>query len=470
MTDAVRLVALNVGFAAAGVALVVAAGFPLALRWLPTVLGLAPATGLAVCGLVAAVTAMVGIGVSVTATALLAAAIVGLAGFVLARRKPTRGSLEPPTGRNPVERILEVGLLAVLGYLSVEVVRLAAATNLDLWDGWAMWAPKTHALFVEGDVWGPIFRSPEYLMLHQEYPILLPSLEALSADAVGRFDPVLADIEAAFLLAAFGWAAWAFLRLVVFPAVAAAVAVALLGGTPLIANVVVNYADAAVAVFTALGVLGLLIWTSTGASAALVPGAAFLGAAASTKAEGILFVLAAIVAAAVAVRALGRPLRELAVFAACVLAVPALWAFVDRLNGPGAKNVHTDALLDPVYLVEAADRIPVSGQRLVTEIVEAWPLACLAAGLALGAACVARHWPSALFVGLWVVLSFAGLVGTYTLSTSPVDWLLTTSADRVVFSIALTAATVSPLLIGLAWEQSVTALQGLVSDARPRSD
>jgi hypothetical protein len=60
MTDAVRLVALNVGFAAAGAALVVSAGFPLVPRWLPTVLGLAPATGLAVCGLVAAASAMVG--------------------------------------------------------------------------------------------------------------------------------------------------------------------------------------------------------------------------------------------------------------------------------------------------------------------------------------------------------------------------------------------------------------------------
>jgi hypothetical protein len=470
MTDAVRLVALNVGFAAAGAALVVSAGFPLVPRWLPTVLGLAPATGLAVCGLVAAASAMVGIGVSVTATALLTGATVALAGFLLARRRPVRGSLEPATRRNPVERILEAGLLAVLVYLSIGVVRLAAATNLDLWDGWAMWAPKTHALFVEGDVWGPIFRSPEYLLLHQEYPILLPSLEALSAKAVGRFDPLLADIEAAFLLAAFGWAAWALLRVVVLPALAAAAAVALLAGTPLIANTVVNYADAAVAVFTALGILALLMWLTTGASAMLVPGAAFLGAAASTKAEGVLFVLAAIVAAAVLVHRLGRPLRELAVFAACVLVVPALWAFVDRLNGPGAKNVHTEALLDPGYLVEAADRIPISGQRLVTEIVEGWPLACLGAGLALGAACVARRWHSALFVALWVVLSLVGLVGTYTLSTSPLDWHLTTSADRVVFSIALTAATVSPLLIGLAWEQSVTALQGLVSDARPRSD
>jgi hypothetical protein len=289
-------------------------------------------------------------------------------------------------------------------------------------------------------------------MLHQEYPIFLPSLEALSADALRRFDPVLIDVQAAVVLVAFGWATWALLRLVVLPTIAAAVAVALLGGTPLIGNAVVNYADAVVAVFTALGVLGLLIWSTTGASVVLVPGAAFLGAAASTKSEGLLFALAAIAAAAAVTRAPGRPLRQLAAFAAAVLVVPALWALVDRLNGPGAKNIRTKTLLHPADLVEAADRIPISGQRLVTEVVGAWPLACVAAGLAVGAACVARVWPSVVFLSVWALLSLGGLVGVYTLSTSPVDWLLTTSADRVVFSIALTAATVAPMLIAIAWK------------------
>ena len=54
--------------------------------------------------------------------------------------------------------------------------------------------PKAHALYVEGDVWGSVFREPAYLMQHQEYPILLPALEALTARALGRFDPALIDI------------------------------------------------------------------------------------------------------------------------------------------------------------------------------------------------------------------------------------------------------------------------------------
>ena len=78
-----------------------------------------------------------------------------------------------------------------------------------------MWGPKAHALFVEGDVWGAVFREPAYLMQHQEYPILLPALEALTASALGRFDQALIDIGPAIVLVAFGWAAWALLRLVI---------------------------------------------------------------------------------------------------------------------------------------------------------------------------------------------------------------------------------------------------------------
>jgi Dolichyl-phosphate-mannose-protein mannosyltransferase len=459
VNDTVRLVALNVGVATAGATLLVLAGFPVRRGWLLTIAGLAPAVGLASCGLAAAVGAMVGIDVGVPAVALMVVAGLAGAGFVLARRPLGRGSLEPARRRPVLDRVVEAALLALLAYLSLGVVRLAAATGLEAWDGWALWAPKAHALFVGGDVWGPVFRDPEYFMQHQEYPVLLPALDALSSEAIGRFDITLVDVEAALVVVSFAWAAWALLRLVVAPAVAAAVAVALLGGTPLIGNVVVNYADSVVAAFTALGILALLVWLTRGASIALVPAAVFLAAAASTKGEGLLFAVAAIIAAAVSARGFGRSVRSVVAFAAAVLVVPALWAVVDRLNGPGAENIRADALIDPVYLVEAADRITTSATRLTSEIVDAWPLASLIVVAAIAAVCVARLWWPALFVALWTGLSFGGLVGIYYLSTNPIDWLLTTSADRVVFSVVLGAATSAPLLVGLAWERAAATLR-----------
>jgi hypothetical protein len=452
VSDTFRLLALNLGIAAVGSVVVALAGLPLRARWLPTVAGLAPAVGLAACGLVATLGAMVGIDVSVWTLAVLTGLGLVLAWAVVRRRRPSSGELRPP--RSPATgRALELAVLALLAVLSVQIIRLAAATRLDAWDGWAMWGPKTHALFVEGDVWGPVFGSTEYFMQHPEYPVLLPTLEALASSAIGRFDPALADVEAAVALVAFGWATWAILRVVIMPAIAAAVALALTGSGPLIANATENYADSVVAAFTALGLLCLMVWLTKGSTSTLVLSGLFLAATASTKREGLLFALAAVGAALLVARAFGRSVRTVALLAAGVLAVPITWMVVDRLNGPGPKSVDTRALLDPGHVAGTADRIPTAATRLVDEIAEGWPLASLLAVVAVAAVLGARLWWEALFVVVWASLAFSALVGVYFATRDPIDWLLATSADRVIFSIVLGAATVAPVLIARAWNE-----------------
>ena len=334
MSDVVRLVALNAAFAAVGVAIAWLAGVPGGRGWRATLVGLSPAVGIAACGLVAALCAMTGLGVGLLSTAVLVVLALAAASLLLRGRRPGTGSLAPRPSGGIAGRALELVALAFLGVLSVALLRLYAATGLTQWDGWAMWAPKAHALYVDRDVWGPVFRDPAYLMQHQEYPVLLPSLEALSADAVGRFDRALIDIESGALLVSFGWGAWALLRLVVTPALAAGVALGLAGSVRLIENGSWNYADTAVASFTALGLLCALVWLSRGASPMLALSALFFAAAASTKAEGLLFALAALAAVLATARGFGRPLRSVGWFAGAVLVVPVTWAVTDRLNGP----------------------------------------------------------------------------------------------------------------------------------------
>jgi hypothetical protein len=452
LSDAFRLVCLNATLFAAGAAvLVVLAGFPVSRRWLPTLLGLMPATGIAVCGLAATMTAMVGIDVGIVSTVLVVVAAV-LAQPLLIRRAPGMGSLEP-TRSGPAARVVELVCLVVLGLLCLEVVRLTAASHLDQWDGWAMWAPKAHALFAEGDVWGPVFTQPEYGMQHQEYPILFPAIEALSAEAVGRFDADLIDFQAGVVLLSFGLATWGVLRLVVNPAVAAAAAVALTGSPALILNAAGNYADSVVAAFTALGLLTLPVWLLHGAGSMLVLSALFLSAACMTKVEGLLFALAAVATAAVTARGFGRSTRTALVFGAAVLAAPAAWMVVDRLNGAGGDNVNGSLLLDPAALLAASDRIPTAAGAMIEHIGEGWPMASLLGIVGIAAACAARLWWPALVVGLWVGLAFAALVGVYLFSTSPIEWLVATSADRVVFSLVVGAATMAPVLVSLAYDR-----------------
>jgi hypothetical protein len=467
MSDTLRLLALNCGIAAAGAVVVALAGVPLRAGWLPTVAGLAPAAGLAGCGIAAALGAMVGIDVSPHYTALITIVAVVIAWLVVRRRPPGIGALTPPR-QGLVARTFELVCLALLAALSVRIVGLNAATGLDVWDGWAMWAPKAHALFVEGDVWGPVFTAAPYQMQHEEYPVLFPALEALSSGAIGRFDPRLIDIESAAVVVAFGWGAWAILRLVVLPAVAAGVALWLTGSASLIQNGAANYADSVLAAFTALGLLCLLVWLTKGADALLVLAALFLGAAASTKAEGLLFAVAAIVAAIATARGFGRPLRPAILFGAGVLAVPAVWAVVDHLNGPGAKNVEPMAFVDPSEMLDSAHRIPTAIARLTDEIVDGWPLISIAVVVAIGAACVARLWWHAAFVALWGFLAFCALVGVYYASTAPIDWHLGTSADRVVLSIVLALATMAPVLVWQVWEQTVRCRDDVLASTLAR--
>ena len=156
MSDTIRLLGLAAGFAAVGVAVVLLAGVPHRRRWLPTVGGLSPAAGIAASGIVASLGAMVGIDVRMLTTGVLAVVALLFAWLVLRRRRPGIGTLAraEPGACRPVLEIISLGALAVL---SVAIVRFNAATGLDAWDGWAIWGPKAHALYVEGDVWGPVF-------------------------------------------------------------------------------------------------------------------------------------------------------------------------------------------------------------------------------------------------------------------------------------------------------------------------
>ena len=370
MSDVVRLALFNVGVACAGGIALVVVGVPRRRAWLPTLVGLAPATGIALVGTVTALGAMVGIDVGLLAAATLTAGALVVAAALL-RGRGAVGSLAPRrSGQSG--RLVELAFLLLLAGLSLAIVRLGAATSLAVWDGWAIWAPKAHALFAEGDVWSPVFENAEYFMQHQEYPIFLPALDALSAEALGRFDPRLIDVEAAVVLVAFGAAVWALLRLVVPPAAAAAVAFALTGSAPLAVNAGANYADAVLAVFTALGLVLLFLWLTRDGTTWLALAALFFGTAAVTKSEGLLFAVAAIVAALVVAPRFERSRRLVGAFALGCLAPAAVWSVVDRLNGPGPDNLDLGRLAEPGVLVE---RVPPAIDAMAGELATGWPLA-----------------------------------------------------------------------------------------------
>jgi hypothetical protein len=453
MSDATRLIALNLGVTLAGGAALVVAGIPVRRGCIATLVGLAPLTGLALGGLAASLAAMSGVGVGIATTVAVVLVALG-AGRLLTRNLPSGADAIAPVRQGSLLRVAELAFVVLLLALGARVVALAAASDLG-WDGWAVWATKAHALYVEGDVWGPVFAAPEYLMHHPQYPVLLPSLEALSASAIGRFDPNLIDIEPAVVLPAFGLAVWAVLRLVLLPAAAAAIAVALTGSPHLYVNATENYADAVVAAFVAAGLLCLFVWLTRGSTPLLVLAGLFLAAGATTKTEGLVFAIAAVVAALVVARGFERQRRAVLGLGAAVLALPVVWIVVDHVNGPSPRIFDVSMLLDPGYVADEADRIPIATARLVAEIGDGWPLLAAAIALGLLAAACARLWWPLLFVAIWGSLTIGALVAVYLATTLPFDWHLETSVDRIVFSIVLGLASVASVLVAEAYERAV---------------
>ena len=90
-------------------------------------------------------------------------------------------------------------------------------------------------------------------MQHQEYPGPVPGARGTVGERHRSLRPETDRHRAGGRLVAFGWGAWAVLRLMIMPAVAAAVALGLTGSAPLIENGAANYADSVVASLTALG-------------------------------------------------------------------------------------------------------------------------------------------------------------------------------------------------------------------------
>jgi hypothetical protein len=320
------------------------------------------------------------------------------------------------------------------------------------WDGWAIWAARARALYAAGDVWSPAFQDPSYSPQHLEYPILYPTLEALSLDAIGRYDAALLHVLPGVLFLTVALAVWALLRLTIAPWLAALCAVAIVGIDPLVENLRQNYADSVTALVASLGLLCLTLWLVHGSSTLLVPAGLFLASAALLKNEGLMFAFVAVAAAALACPLARRSPRALLWVGGAVLLAAAPWQVFVRLNGlPASRDLRFSSLADPSYAVEHWGRIGKASNALFDALAHGWALPVTAGLIALVAAAASRRYDLVvLFVG-WTTLGFAGLVLSYFLATIDVNWLIATSVDRVVSTLALGMAVMAPVLASEAW-------------------
>ena len=406
---------------------------------------LAYVAGLASVGVAAPLLLLAGASLETWQVLALCGALGGT-GLVRAGRAPAHVDQARPVSRWITWPSLTLGAV-VLGLLAIDFVYQPLAA----WDAWAQWTAKAKSIVIFDGLDADVFASPAYRRWNPEYPLLLPAIEAIGFRFMGGFNTQVIHLQFWFVLAGFVGALYEALRRRAHP-IAISVAVLMVLVAPNV-HLFSAYAQADIplAAFVALaGVFGW-IWLVEDDPRTLILFALFAAAALATKMEARIYIPALAAAlAVVAFRASRR--RALAVGAAtataAVVAVVPWAAWVARHHVTG--RVTQENAFDPGFLATHGDRIPLATATLARELVDptSWllifPVAMAACALAF--ADPNRRQIASLF-SMTAVATFAGLVWLYWWTPLDPHYHLLTSGSRVVTSLVLLAAALTPVLL-----------------------
>ena len=184
-----QLLGANALMLVAGVGVLPWLGVAPSWRMLWRRIGLAYFCGILVTAIVAAHLALVHVSFGWTGLSLLAALSAASSAWHL------RGT-ERSSWRRP--RAVTLAGVAALAALLAEYARAFAVAPLNRYDAWAIWALKGHALYSFGWADPAVFAGHAYRFANLDYPLLLPSLEAIDYRAMGAFDTRVVHLQ--FLL------------------------------------------------------------------------------------------------------------------------------------------------------------------------------------------------------------------------------------------------------------------------------
>jgi hypothetical protein len=439
------LAAANACFLAVGVGL----GRPLGL-WrspadIPGRIALLYMIGLAVVG-IAATWALIA-GLALAPWQVIAGCALIAAGGALA--PAPRAPLLPRVPRVTSESWPVIAVAAGVAMISALLLVDAFYRPLAEWDAWAMWTMKARAIVLLGGLDPHMFASPGYRLLHLDYPLLLPGLEAIDFRFMGALDTQVVHVQPALLMVGLLFSLPPLLRDRV-PAALVWPAVLLLAVAPRVTSQAGSaLADVPVAVFFALAGVWGWRWLGDRRPQTLALCALFAAAALSTKREGGPFVAALFVVLAVAAGR-GRRLQAAgAGVAALAVAVP--WQLWLHANGVNTKNgeIPYAKMLDAGYLAGRLGRIPHGTWALLSRSVRPgdWlvivPVAVAAAVLA------ARRdgRGTAAFVAAVAVLVLASVGWAYWIGRPSLHYYIASSASRVVTTPVLLLGALLPVLV-----------------------
>jgi hypothetical protein len=447
MRVAIGFLAANALLLIAGTGVLLGIGvLRLRLRAIAAAAGLSFIVGLALVMLLGICMLVVGIPVRFLTLAAICLVLGGWGLLAATRREDWRGfrtiapklTLRPRAWNwrtaSPVNLTFAVVLLALAVFIGVAVsyYKVAPAATFD---DFAIWSKKALALYYFDDLNPAFFINSTYLPMHQEYPILLPLLEAFVFRAMGRPDTQLIHVEFLVFFVAF-LGALAYLtyresRHFLWVPVLVAVAVA-----PFVhVQLVTGYADIPMSCFVAVGMLSLALWLEQGERWQLGLAVILFAAAGSTKFEGLIAAAVAFGAAG-AIVILQRRWQALAaagvgVAALAVLLLPwRLWVIAH----PAIQSFfHPSRGFDPHYLSSHSE-LPGEALKLISaniaDTAQSFYIVPIALAFVVFALLARRARVPALFYLAVSLLLLAALVWIYWVD--PTTWSPNRVADSVI--------------------------------------
>jgi hypothetical protein len=432
----VALLGANALIFCAGLGLLPLLGIARSWRELLARSGLGYLCGLVLAGVVAANLALVRVSFGWLGLALLAAISLALGLWRL------RGTARPTLRR---AGWLALAAVAALVALLVEYGRAFAVAPLNRYDAWAIWALKGRALYDFGWADPLVFAGHEYRFANLDYPLWLPSLEALDFHAMGAFDTRLLHLQFLLFLLAGLAALAALLRDRVPPLLLWPSLLAIALAPAVFDQLLTAYADVPLALVFAVGVAAAGRWVITNERWSLAVATLCFAGAVLTKNEGSLFVAAVFLGLLAA--AYSR-WRALAVAAAVDVLVLVPWKIYVRIYDLHDINYSLTDTFDFGHVGGRLGVGPIAFRTLGGEMIDplAWGLlvplfvVLVAAALATGL----RALP--LYALIWTIVSWLGLSWIYVVTHFEYSAYLDSTKARVIASIVLGSAALIPLL------------------------
>jgi hypothetical protein len=405
--------------------------------------GLAYLCGILLTGIVSAHLALLHVGFGWVGLTLLAALSLAFCAWRL-------HGTERPGLRRP--GWMAAAAFAALVGVIIDYGRAFRVAPLNRYDAWAIWALKGHALYAFGWADPAVFAGSSYRFANLDYPLLLPSLEAIDFRAMGAFDTRLLHLQFLLFLVASLAALYALLRDRV-PAVVLWLSLFALSLAPAVFDQLLTaYADLPLALVFGVGVAAAGRWVTTNERWALALATFCFAGALLTKNEGSLFVLAVFLGLLVAAY---KRWRALAVAAAVDVLLLLPWRVYVHSHDLRDINYSLGDSFDYGHLHGRLGVGPIAFRTLAGQMLDPrqWGLLLPIFAVLLVVALVTGLRALPLFALVWTIVAWLGLSWIYVISHFEYSSYLDSTKERVVASLVVGCAALIPLLAAESWTQ-----------------